>query len=932
MANNLTIQAKGTTQVFLRSSYDKSVSKSSIWVERRNFYGALNPDAEISSEKKPRRKKKKKASTQSEGDLPETPEVTPYLVIGFDTEFKTPADPLTRPDLYEGKGKYEVLSYQVACKVFDPSKPDQREWSGICYPADSTVDGRLSLSDIVTFAIWRGVQSGVIAEVPRLIYLVGHFTRADIPALSDFQTLTKLMSSVRSTFLSIDNSIPITFDFEDERLPVTVNVLIRDTMLLTPAASKGLKALGELVGVDKVTLSDDPEKELFYKRNMDRLMEDDPELFEKYAITDAEICLRYVEQLADQYMELLGVSKIPVTLTSIGLELLWKSWVDQKLDPLFIVGKEEVKERKYNKKYGRYERKTRKVPIREVFWHLPIATECYHGGRNEQFWYGPCFEGDWTDYDLTSAYPTAMALIKMPRWRECRYSEDLDDFTPTALGFCCVEFDFPEHVRFPTLPVRTDNGLVFPRSGASDCSAPELCLARSLGATLKIKHGVIVPTEDNKSVFFDFIKDCIGKRSMYPKKTLKNLFWKELSNSTYGKTAQGLHEKRVYDMRERDTKPLPPSKITNPFYASFITSFVRSVLGEIINALPESVCVFSCTTDGFLTNASRVEMATASQGPLVALYRQSREALTDDPNHLEAKHHVRRPLGWRTRGQATLLPGTSDDPDMNVILAKGGIYLDEDLDSPEAQNNYIVDLFLRRTPEDKIHLKMKTGIRDIVELNTDLVEKLGEKRLNMEFDWKRRPKSAVQCHSPEHLAFSTVPWNSVDDFFKLRECSEDIWAKNPYCLKSIADFEHLAITVLSKTALGEEGSKNLNTATPDLTRLRQSLGAAWRHSKAGLMWRQASVSNDMFARTLDQCGISCTRADVENDARKPFVPHQVPSSPGTLAALKAVQIYFPKLTIGLFLAPSTSAVDMTGALEARCPMTDLLRSDVAAAE
>ena len=100
MADSLTIQEKSTTTVFLRSSYNKIVSKSSIWVERRNFYGAFDSDAEISSKKKSKRKKKK-----SENDAPETPEITPYLVIGFDTEFKTPADPLTRPELYEGKGK-----------------------------------------------------------------------------------------------------------------------------------------------------------------------------------------------------------------------------------------------------------------------------------------------------------------------------------------------------------------------------------------------------------------------------------------------------------------------------------------------------------------------------------------------------------------------------------------------------------------------------------------------------------------------------------------------------------------------------------------------------------------------------------------------------------------------------------------------------------
>ena len=82
----------------------------------------------------------------------------------------------------------------------------------------------------------------------------------------------------------------------------------------------------------------------------------------------------------------------------------------------------------------------------EVFWHLPFATECFHGGRNEQLWFGPAFEDDWTDYDLTSAYPTAMALIGMPDWPNMRVTTHLAEFTPTTLGVCCVDFEFDKSV------------------------------------------------------------------------------------------------------------------------------------------------------------------------------------------------------------------------------------------------------------------------------------------------------------------------------------------------------------------------------------------------------------------------------------------------------------------------------------------------------
>ena len=71
---------------------------------------------------------------------------------------------------------------------------------------------------------------------------------------------------------------------------------------------------------------------------------------------------------------------------------------------------------------------------------------------------------------------------------------------------------------------------------------------------------------------------------------MMKLFWKEMMNSVYGKTAQGLREKRLYDLRTRDMKVLPPSKITNPYFASYITSFVRATLACIMNSINFILC------------------------------------------------------------------------------------------------------------------------------------------------------------------------------------------------------------------------------------------------------------------------------------------------------------------------------------------------------
>lgn len=883
------IRYKTQSEVSVRNA-DLTLSKTPIWVERDDFYGGVG------------------RGRQAE----------PFMVIGFDTEYKTPEKPLTNDEIRAGLAKNLILSYQVYCKVYDPANPDapSPEWGGVCFPND---DGeRLSLADVIMYAVWCGVRNGTVERVPTRIYLVGHFTRADIPAFSDFQDLTQMMSSVRNTFLSIDGHIALTYDFPNGD-GVDLKILLRDTMLLTPAASKGLKALGELVGQEKISLDPDPAKEQWYKENMDCLMKDNPELFDHYALTDAVICVRYIDKMLAQSRELFNTNKIPATLTGIGVDLLLKNW-DEKWAgaSLDLLGKERIKERIYDKRLGYYRKVERVVDQQEVAWHLPLATECYHGGRNEQFWFGPCFEDDWTDYDLSSAYPTAMALIGRPEWDRAFVTSKPEDFTYLSLGMANVEFEFPKSVRFPTLPVRTDNGLIFPRKGLSNCAAPEIALARSLGAKLKIRHGVIVPTNSYQQIFGEFIRMCVQKRAEFPKGSLENLFWKELSNSTYGKTAQGLQKKRVFDLKAGEMAELPPSKITNPYYAAYITSFVRAVLGEIMNSLPDNVCVFSCTTDGFLTNASEADIATASSGPLVALYAQSRDRLTGDPTVLEVKHRVRQLLGWRTRGQATLKEGGgAPDDKSNVVLAKGGIHLPHYLDDVWLQNRRIVEMFFNRTPDDVIPMKVKTGVRDMVLFDADLVDRALSKRLNMEFDWKRKPYAVAYSSAHEHIAFSTEPWDSVDQFMEMRRYWEAFAMQPRLCLKTLSDYRQFAVYVMSQSAL-ERDARYLHRKAPDLKRLRQSLGAAWRHSKAGLVWGQYQISNSEFAEILTEAGIACTRADVENAARKPFEPKKCPPTPDVFSALSKLTRQFPDLEIDQFIVQSNSHIDLLAAEGAPC--------------
>ena len=232
--------------------------------------------------------------------------------------------------------------------------------------------------------------------------------------------------------------------------------------------------------------------------------------------------------------------------------------------------------------------------VREAF-----AAEAYHGGRNESFMFGPTDEAVWTDYDLKAAYTTAMCLVRPLDYERtlhlCKGSNPRL-FRITDAGFARVVFNFntatTQARRFPCLPVRTQHGLLYPIEGETVATAAEISLAVRVGATIKIVEGMIVPAASEMPIFEAFSEMVNGQRTMI-KRSIEDIkngvtnsdnkevnavnmkevirlsaqekLWKEIGNSLYGKTAQGVRDKKEFDPRIGRTGKVPPSDITNPF-------------------------------------------------------------------------------------------------------------------------------------------------------------------------------------------------------------------------------------------------------------------------------------------------------------------------------------------------------------------------------
>lgn len=818
-----------------------------------------------------------------------------YLIVGFDTEYQAIHDYVDAATVREGKAKYEPLSYQ-----FYAIHQDGTTWSGIALPPDGE---RMSLSDFIVFVLAKGARH--CERSPQNIILVGHFNKADLPAFTERKTILRSLTNIRNSFVSRNAPIRLRLQFNEEgEGSIDLSIYVRDTMLLAPAGKKSLAELGKLIGIEKVRLAEDAQDETLIKQNMKVLREGDWETFREYAVADAEISAKYFQQVTATYQRETGSKFVPTSLSAIGMKLLVMGWGEEASS---IVGREDVVEEVYDDTKGHIVTIKSTPYLEEVNWHINFVTECYHGGRNEQFWFGPSFEDRWTDYDLKGAYPTAMAVIGRPNWDAVREAE-LHELTHDTLGFACVDFKFPPGTRYPTLPVRSQNGIIFPLEGRSYCASPEIALALSLGCELRLRRAIIVPQDKSELVFFPFISEAIQRRQD-AQSDIEKAFWKECANSVYGKTAQGLNDKRVFSLKLKQNERIPESRITNPFYSAYITSFVRAVMGEVMNALPADTMVFSVTTDGFITNASNEQVAWAQASPLSHAFSAARNKLTGDRTVLEKKHQVRQLLGWRTRGQATLVPDSGPP-----VLAKAGIKPPMHASETAEQNQYIVETFFNRTANSTIEMDFFTSVREMVIYDADLVKKRQVRRSSMEFDFKRKPISAVMAEVDvpnigrvEHLAFDTAPWSSLSEFNQVRKARDHYWKAFKYCLKTVEDFAEFAGFFDMMEQLGPQFGKYLRKINGPLNRLRRDLCRAFKQGQAGLA-RHQDLTAQQFADTLNRSGMEAMgvrtkRSDVENGLNSPFIEKATPPTAQAMAIVAALESELPGLDRSALLAP-----------------------------
>jgi hypothetical protein len=415
-----------------------------------------------------------------------------------------------------------------------------------------------------------------------------------------------------------------------------------------------------------------------------------------------------------------------------------------------------------------------------------------------------------------------LASLRVPDYDNARPTTDPADFRPDQLGFARVAFEFPaETTRFPCLPViaSDERGLVYPVSGEAYVTAPEIALARHMGAQITILDGVVVPWIENSPRPFEVvIRELSRRRGEHEKGSLQNEMFKQLGNSLYGKLGQGIKGTTSYNTRDDQRIEIGPSQITNPYLAAHVTGLIRALVSELIASIPHWWTVVSVTTDGFITNAPLAEIGM--DGPVASYLTMVRSHLTQaamtqvlhDTGRglLEMKYEVPRLLPWRTRGIATLTRdwdfGRKSEPLLDPKntpkpkLARSGMC--EPAGTKDA-NAWFVRTALTREPGQKYVSKEPLPFPLAHRKSADHHFRETQRAVNFEYDFKRRLVDPVPKFLPvpalgenedprivQHLSCNTVPWRTVEEFSATRDLFEKWRHKHDGQLRTLAGWTH----------------------------------------------------------------------------------------------------------------------------------------------
>lgn len=903
--------------------------------------------------------------------------------IGIDTEYE-----------YDEEKKCNlILSYQYCLLT-----ADDREFKGVDYPASGDKKDRFDFNDYIFRIILRAKKHGWISEYPKNTFIYAHFMRADIASFDAYWNIkSKKLDSAKAAvnnargdygldLRSIGGSHyrpkDVIYTNHNKR-PEKTSIHLKDTLFLSPGRCS-LDVIGDAIGIPKIKIP-----EGYSIEKMSQLLKDDKGTFEQYAIRDAEITVKYgrfvekfvltelnkasaLDTSSDTTDSNIGtdikkiasseIKYLPNTLGNLSVALFKNVTADiyakrklEKLTPNLslneIFGMEEVIAYKWDEKNARSVPNKLIVLSGERDRNEATARRCFFGGRNEDYYFGPSPQGVISDWDLAGAYTTGLVDILPVDYRASFSSTKIEDYLGHTMGFAYVKFKFKEGTRFPSLPVRTElYGLYYPLQGETYCTAPEIAVAYNMGCEIEILYGDIIPwIENSEPVFEPFTKVIRELRKKY-KGVFKEKIVKDIGNTLYGKVGQNVgFQRNKFDTKTGLSRPASNSPVTNSYFSSHVTGFIRAVLSEMLANVDDDITVYSATTDGLLTDLLDGEAMLIDEyhlfGKVYASVTSRFKALCEkfgDDKMIVLKHQVRQIIAMKTRGQLTaeLIEDDGANPELSdlfkkPVIAKAGIKPPRDCDN---ENEWMVNLFLNRKPSERVANNCLVSERDMYLNELDLIEIKNDKYLNLEFDFKRRPvnPSMVNVRHPVsgeivgHLSFDTVPWrnhiegelarSAFDGWRKGKRKSKKANSKNSEveacdknapveetvgnCLKTLDDYYHWTDFYKIKAVMKVKGQNYENDSSEGifkrliLTALTNDLWGLSKNAPDG-----ANRTYNDLIQLFTNAGYPVKKSDFTNAKNRSITAYMMPAAPKLIPLLVWVMDQYPNIQVKMFFMP-----------------------------
>ncbi len=583
---------------------------------------------------------------------------------------------------------------------------------------------------------WDGRSGGKVKKTPeerrwdRLfkhkipIVLAAHFGKADMTTLrvtkDDPDHITCLTSAGGGLVGLMPFRVRGATDPNRSRWFLPFSVSVADTMCHAPAGNRSLDVLGASCGQPKVTLPDGViERMDLYRR--DHLLH-----FLEYSATDPVVVVEYLARLWGES------TRPPVTLSSGAAQAFKaavKAYWGQAMSGHRLVdvarfakfeenfsGLTKVEKGSVSPDEGRsfYVEKGLEPVDGDARTVLDYCAVGYHGGWNGCFMPG-YYACDTYDFDLQGAYPTAMSLVPDIDWlaeggvieetveeRELTLDDVPEPMVPIVAD---VEFEFPESVSFPSLPIFEDGCPLYVRTSGGRSGTmvmgPEIHLALKLGARVHCRRGyklrrLLLPSGDQSFALragsIQFVKDRAAATAAFGKKSLEELAVKTMANSGYGKTAQDVTGQAAWDAKAQVMASVGGSAITSPYHAAMTTSFVRAELLAAANQLTElGFGFYSVTTDGFITDATEDVVTGLDLYGIAAVAAESRKVLSGSPAIWEIKHAQAELVNLTTRGNIG-----RGHPEMPGVLAKNSFKTPKEVLAAGREREQFWDMVISR--------------------------------------------------------------------------------------------------------------------------------------------------------------------------------------------------------------------------------------------